>query len=282
MLMQGIRRLIREPFVHFLVVGAVICGFQHYREGRNALSSITITQQQVHDIAERYRLQYGALPTSQQLSGLVEGYVKEEILYREALKLGLDANDEIIRRRLVQKSQFLLQDLAASSAPTESQLRQYYLDHSDQYLLPATVTFTHVFFPADALGESNAHKAAQSLADRLNLRGTSRAVDEGGRFPGPADFAAASAGELERVFGSDGLAKAIFTIEPQRWSAPLRSAFGWHTVFVTARQPARRPAFEEIRDRIRGDYLEAERERRNAEAFARLRETFKVTRERAG
>src|SRR5207248_576918 len=104
-------------------------------------------------------------------------------------------------------------------------------------------------------------------------------VAQGDRFPGPSDFTALSQGELARVFGEEGLSEAIVTVESKRWSAPLRSGFGWHTVYVSARQPGRQAAFEEIAEDVRRDYIEAERDRRNAGALAKLREHFKIVRE---
>jgi hypothetical protein len=271
--------LIREPFLHFLLLGAALFAVSHYLEERSRFTRITITPDQVRGIAENYRLQYGALPTQRLLDTLVENFVREEIFYHEALKLGLDQNDEIIRRRLVQKYEFLQQDLAAPADPTASQLLEYYSQHLDRYRRPDTVSFTHVYFSPDARGENGAREAAEELATSLNLRRISRAVDEGDRFPGTYDFSALSPDELARVFGREGLAQSIFDAEPNRWSAPLRSGFGWHTVYVSARQPGRVASFEEVRADVRRDYVEAERDRRNAEALAKLRKGFVIVRE---
>jgi peptidyl-prolyl cis-trans isomerase C len=274
--------LAREPFLHFVLLGAVIFGLSHYLDECARFTRITITQDQVRSLADNYRLQYGGFPTPQQLQALVDNFIKEEILYRQALKLGLDVNDEIIRRRLVQKYEFLEKDLATPAEPTASQLREYYRQHPDRYLRPATVTFTHVYFSLDGRGDRGARDAAQTLASNLNRRGATRAADQGDRFPGTADFSAVSREELGRVFGREGLAEAIFGVELNHWSAPLRSGFGWHTVYVTSRQPAKEAPFEEVRETLRVDYLEGQRDRRNTEAFAKLREGFQVVREGAG
>jgi peptidyl-prolyl cis-trans isomerase C len=251
----------------------------HYLEERSRFTRITITSDQVRGIAENYRLQYGALPSPPLLDTLVENFVREEIFYHEALKLGLDQDDEIIRRRLVQKYEFLQQDLAAPAEPTDSQLREYYNQHLEHYRRPDTVSFTHVYFSPDARGEDGAHEAAREWATTLNDRRVSRAVDEGDRFPGTYDFSVLSREELARVFGQHGLAQSVFDVEPNRWSAPIRSGFGWHTVYVSARQPGRLATFEEVRGDVRRDYIEAERDRRNAEALAKLRKGFVIVHE---
>lgn len=277
-----VNALLREPVLQFLLLGAAIYGFSHYLDERSRFARITITQDQIRSLADNYRLQYGGLPTPQQLQALVDNSIKEEIFYRQAKKLGLDVNDEIIRRRLVQKYEFLQQDLATPAEPNESQLRQYYRQHLDRYLSPETVTFTHVYFSADARGDKGAQEAAEALASLLNHRGVARAVDQGDRFPGTADFAAVSREELARVFGREGLAQTLFAVELNHWSAPLRSGFGWHTVYVTSRQPAKEASFPEVREAARLDYLDAERNRRNIEYFVKLRESFNIVRETAG
>src|SRR5579862_1905941 len=137
-------RVAREPFVHFVLLGAAMFFVSHHLEERSRFTRITITKEQVRGIADNYRLQYGVLPATRQLDALVDNFIREEIFYHEALKLGLDADDEIIRRRLVQKYEFLQQDLATPAEPTEFQLLDYYNQHLDQYRRPQTVTFTHV------------------------------------------------------------------------------------------------------------------------------------------
>jgi peptidyl-prolyl cis-trans isomerase C len=278
-LLLHVGALAREPFVHFVLLGAVIFGVSHYLDERARFTRITITQSQIRSLADNYRLQYGGFPTPQQLQSLVDNYIKDEVLYRQALKLGLDADDEIIRRRLVQKYEFLQQDLAAPTEPTDSQLHEYYRQHADRYLRPATVTFTQVYFSPDIRGDSGARESAQALASNLNRRGAARSADQGDRFSGTADFAAVSRDELARAFGRDGLAETVFSVELNHWSPPLRSGFGWHTVYVTSRQPPKEAPFDEVRGIVRLDLLDAERDRHNTATFAKLREGFLVVRE---
>jgi peptidyl-prolyl cis-trans isomerase C len=273
------KRIVREPFLHFLLLGAALFASGHYLEERSRLTPITITKDQIRRIADGYRMQYGIPPSAAQLERLVDRFIEEEISYREALKLGLDREDEIIRRRLVQKYEFLQQDLSTPAEPTHSQLLDYYQKHLDRYRELERITFTHVYFSPERRGEEGAREAAEELASSLSLRGTTRAVDQGDRFPGPTDLTALSREELARVFGDGGLTQEVFGLELNRWSAPLRSGFGWHTVYVSERQPGRQAAFEDALQEIRRDYVEAERTRRNTETLAELREHFKIVRE---
>jgi peptidyl-prolyl cis-trans isomerase C len=274
-----LRRAIREPFLHFLLIGAVLFMVNEYLEERAKFTRIVITQDIVRGITANYRLQYGVMPTGPQLDKLIDEYVREEVFYHQALKLGLDRDDEIIRRRLVQKYEFLQQDLALEQDPTRGELRAFYAQHQDDYRTPERVSFTQVYFSPDLRGEEGARAAALRVAEVLEERNVTRAVEEGDRFPGPTDYAASSGEELSRVFGKEGLAADVFGVTPSHWSEPLHSGLGWHVVFVSERRPAQLAAFKEAEDTVRRDYIEAVRSRRNAQIYEKLQRGFVIVRE---
>jgi hypothetical protein len=143
-LRRPIRRVLREPVVHFLVLGAALFVVGHYLEERSRFMRIDVTKGQVRRIAESYRLQYGTVLTAAQLEELVGRFITEETVYRAALKLGLDRDDEVVRRRLIQKYEFLQQDLSAPREPTDSQLLEYYQTHLDQYQTADGLTFKEI------------------------------------------------------------------------------------------------------------------------------------------
>lgn len=273
---------LREPLLHFLALGALLSAIHAYRSTHASADIIRINPQQVRAIAEHYRLQYAASPTPAQLDALVERSIDEEIAYREALRLGLDRNDEIVRRRLVQKFEFLQQDLAPPAEPARSQLQSYYQAHLARYRAPERLTFAQVYVSADRLGDAAARATVQKLGVRLDARHATQAGELGDIFPGPTNFSAVTRAEIERVFGREGLAQDIFAVEPGRWSAPLRSGFGWHSVFISARQPAAALTFEQAQERVRQDYREAEQARANARDKAELRRRYRILREPAG
>jgi hypothetical protein len=272
-------RALREPFLHFLLLGGALFLFSHHLEERARFTRIVVTKAQVQGIADNYRLQYGSYPSATQLDSLVEGYIREAVFYHEAQKLGLDKGDEIIRRRLVQKYEFLQQDLGIAHEPAETELRAWYQAHPQQYLAPARATFTHVYFSVDRRGEQGAQSAAKALAAQLEASGATRAADAGDRFPGPQDFAGLAQPDAARVFGKDGLAVQLYSLPPGHWSAPLRSGLGWHVVYVDGQEAARPAPFDEVRDNVRRDFLESARAARNAEAYARLQRGFEIVRE---
>jgi peptidyl-prolyl cis-trans isomerase C len=271
-------RVVREPLVQFIVLGAAVFAVSQYVKERSDGHTIRITPTQVQRLAEIYRQQYGRAASPDELGGLVNQQVEQEILYREALRLGLDQDDDIIRRRLVQKVVFLQQDLSIPAPPAEKQLLEYYRAHPNRYRQPPTVTFTHVYFSTDRQGEEQAQAAARAMGFALNRAGLTRTTDRGDRFPGSDDFVALSEEALARVFGRQGLTQAIFEVEIKHWSAPLRSGFGWHTVYVSAREPSRQRSFEEAEENIRRDFLEDQRTRRTVEAMARLRQPYRIVR----
>jgi peptidyl-prolyl cis-trans isomerase C len=276
---RGFARAVREPFVHFIVLGALLFAFNEHMEARANFSRITVTRDDVAGIITNYQLQYGITPAGEQLQTLIDQFVREQVFYREALRLGLDKNDEIISRRLVQKYEFLQQDLAIAREPSDAQLLAYYNAHAAQYQVAAKVTFSHVYFSPDTRGEDAAHDAAQHLRMQLVSLGASRAAPQGDSFPGSTDYAALTQPDVARVFGSGELTEQIFKLPAGQWSPPLHSGLGWHLVFVNAVQPARAASFEEVAATVRRDYMDAQRNRDNAQAFAKLKQSFTIVRE---
>lgn len=275
----ALARAAREPFLHFVVLGALLFGLGEYLEARANFSRITITRDAVAGIITNYQLQYGITPVGRQLGSLLDQYVREEVFYHEALRLGLDRNDEIIRRRLVQKYEFLQQDLGIAHEPSEAELRSYFRAHEAQYQVPAKLTFTQVYFSPDHRGDEAARNAALRLRPQLAASHATRAAEQGDPFPGPTDYSALTQQDVARVFGSGSLTDAIFKLPPGEWSAPLRSGLGWHLIYLDGVQPARLATFEEASAALRRDYLEAERSRHNDEAFAKLKRNFTIVRE---
>jgi hypothetical protein len=148
-----VRALLREPLLHFLVAGSLLFGIAEGIEHYRSQYRITVSAEDRTRIAETYRQQYGSVPGDQELDTLLRNFVKEEILYREAVALGLDRGDEIVRRRLAQKITFLQQDLGLLETPTEDELRNYYAAHRDLYTERPRRSLTQIYFSPDAGGD---------------------------------------------------------------------------------------------------------------------------------
>lgn len=271
--------ILREPFFQFVALGALLFAVSEYLEARANFARIEISRTQIEGITNNYRLQYGASPTAEQLNALVDQFIKEEVFYHEALRLKLDRDDEIIRRRLVQKYEFLQQDLGTPKDPSEADLHAFYQVHAKNYEIPERLTFSQVFFSVDRSSDDAAKAHAERALAALNQQGVTRSPDSGDSFPGEADYARATATQVRRAFGSSTLSEEIFKIAPRLWAGPFRSGFGWHLVYVTAHEPAGVAAYEDARDAVMRDYLDAERGARNAEALESLKKHFTIVRE---
>ena len=265
--------------MHFILLSALLWAIYAHFQSPSPPSRITVSKIMTSQLAKHYQQQYGAEPSPQQLAALVDTAITEEMSYREAIRLGLDQDDEIVRRRLIQKYEFLQQDMAASRDPTPAEIEHFYAQHLERYILPARLTFTHVYFSPDRRGDVGARDSAATIAAALNAKGLARGANEGDPYPGPADFAGVTSAEIARVFGREGLSADIASVPVGHWSSPLRSGYGWHTVYIITRNPSRQAPLDEMRGQVKQDFLETERERKNAEAIAAMRSRFQVVRE---
>ncbi|MBI1196801.1 MAG: peptidyl-prolyl cis-trans isomerase [Phenylobacterium sp.] len=271
-------RILREPLLHFLIAGAVIlCAVQWWRASHDE-RRIVVGDAQVAELVGKHRLQYGRDPTPAQIENLIRGYVDEEILYREGRALGLDRDDEIVRRRVAQKVEFLRQDLAIPAEPDEAALRRYFTAHAAQYAQPPRASFRQLYFSPDKGGWAPARGRAEAALARLRAGAPWDKVDADA-FPDQSQYAAISRVEAARVFGVSGMAEAVEKAPVGRWAGPYASGYGWHLVLVQARYPGAPGDFDALRETVRGDYLRDAQVRANAQAMERMRARYAVVRQ---
>src|SRR6185369_7662090 len=220
-------RLLKDPLVHFLLIGAALFGASAWRGEviRAGRERITITAEQVAKARDTAALAQGRELSPEELNDLVESLVREEVLYREALTLGLDKNDDEVRRRLVEKMNYLTQDLAdPGSSPDES--RAFYAASPELFTVPPLVSFDQVFFSPSERGDKLEADAAAGLAA---LRAGKSPDQVGDHTPLRAAYDAAPRDQVRVLFG-DAMAEALFTAPPGDWAGPYRSDFGLHLV----------------------------------------------------
>jgi hypothetical protein len=266
----------REPFLHFILLGSAIFALSETVEHFVTQYRVVVGPERVARLKETYVQQFGVAPTDTQLKTLVDGYIKEEIEYRESLALGLDRDDEIVRRRLVQKYEFLQQDLQLLDDPSDKDLRAYYDAHRADYTQAAKRSFTQVYFSPDTAGEDDAHARAEAAFKRLKASGEARAPSSGDPFPGPDDVADLTPGDAERLFGSSDLSRAIFTAPEGQWVGPYRSGFGWHLLRITGSAAAVPQPFEAVRATVLEDWKNAQRTSLNGKALLDLKRKYQV------
>ena len=275
------RRALREPLLHFLVAGLMLFLAAQAWRGAHDVRRIVVTPERTAELATKYRLQFGAPPTPAQLETLVESYVQEEALYREGKAMGLDRDDEIVRRRISQKVAFLQADRGLPAPPTDAQLRSYFDAHPADYATPVRTTFSHLYFSTDAVGEGPARARAAHALEILRAGGSP--LDAGADpFPDLNDYTALAEAEAVRLFGDSELAHRLPVAPLGQWSGPYRSGYGWHLVRVDARSPASRAKLADVRDQVREDYLHAAQAAANVKALARLKARYTVVRQDLG
>ena len=269
------RRLLREPLLHFLVGGALL--FMLYGivadEPEFAPDRIVIDEKRVANLAATFQRTWLRPPTRGELDGLVRDFVDEEILYREGLALGLDRDDLVIRRRLRQKMEFLHTDLAEQEKPAEAELAAFLSTSRERFREPARLSFRHVFVSPDA-GSSAARHRANELLRKLRAGG-SEALVEGDPTLLPRTMMKASESDVASVFGA-GFAGDVLALAGDDWTGPVASSYGLHLVRVDERVPARMPELEQIRRQVEREYETAQRAEANQRFLQKMRERYEV------
>jgi peptidyl-prolyl cis-trans isomerase C len=257
---KRVGRLLREPLVHFVIVGVLLFGaYQVANDDPEASVDsrlIEVTPDDVRQLAVSWLAQGRSLPTSDQLRSLVDQKVTEEILFREALVLGLDRDDQIIKRRLAQKMDFLAADLAAMQEPTRAELAEWFSKNSDRFVLPPHANFRHLYFSPDKRGDG-ARAAAEDALDQI--AGKSPDSTEVASIADPFMFKSyygdATPEQLAKEFGPQ-FAETLFTREPRAWHGPVQSGYGWHLLWIESVEPGRVPAFEEVEPSVKSAWLD--------------------------
>ena len=274
------KRWLREPLLHFLIAGLLL--FATYRmlhpelSGTTELNRIELTADDLRQLEVVWTAQLRRPPTPEELDRLVEGRVREEILYREALALGLDRGDTIVKRRLAQKMEFLADDASALRDPTADELRAWYARNSERFAEPGRRSFRHVYFSPDRRGDQARQAAARALsrlADKpadVPIVGTT-----GDPFMFQDYYADRSPEQIASIFGSR-FAAAVDTVQPGSWQGPIESGLGWHLVFVTSAMPGRVPAFNEVEPDIKAGWIDDQRAAARRRAFEAMRTHYEI------
>ena len=268
-----------DYFWRFLVIGAILFAVDYgvrawFVTAPEDDRVITITDAQIQALIKSWEDEHGSAPSPEERTRLIDDLVREEVLYREAKRRGLDRDDLIIRRRLIQKMEFLALDLAEVETPTEAELEQWLAAHSDAYRRPARWTLTQVLFSRDERGE---HAEADAEAALRALPSPREGVAPSAGDPSPLPFwlPGATARELDGMFG-DAFARSLEDAPLKRWFGPVPSAFGVHLVWIHEKIPGRVPTLEEVRSRVSRDLLDARAKAAQKAQFQALLEHYRI------
>jgi len=271
--------LFKEPLVQFLLIGA--CIYAAYAlfgasDDEQARRTVNISEARIANLSAMWEKRWNRPPTEVELVGLVRAWLREDILYREALAMGLDDDDHIIRRRLAQKLEFLTNDIVQMQEPDDAEFEAYFSDNVERFRAPDRVTFTHVFFNPDAREDATLDDAAAALA-RLQAAGepNGEVIDEGDRFMLQNYFAQASELDIRRAMGS-GFADSVMQLEPGRWHGPVLSGFGTHLVYVRNFDEAPPPELGDVRDDVLSEWRREQTQKLDAEFLESLKSRYEI------
>jgi len=288
------KRLLREPLVHFLIVGAVLVTASSFVSDSDIPrdDEIVISAGQIEHLAARYARTWQRPPTPVELKGLIDEYVREEVAYREGVAIGLDSDDAIIRRRIRQKLDFIAVDIASLVDPTEKDLEAYLAEHPDDFRVEPRFTFVQVYFDAGQRGDDLQADAGQIL-NKLNSNPAMDVRELGDRTliaPTQKDI---SLQEISSLFGRD-FAAAMETLqspanelkneagdqegaEQGPWFEPFESGYGLHLVRIVSVTEARNPKLEEIREVVRREWENSRRIEAKKQFYSELLERYEIT-----
>lgn len=278
---SAVKRLFREPLLHFLLIGFVlflVYGLFTPSAPSSGSSRIELSAEDLNQLQVTWMAQWKRLPTDEEMRGLIDNRVEQEILYREALALGLEQNDEIIKRRLAQKMEFLAEDVSAIREPQPEELKAWFEKNSAQFALPGRITFRHLYFSPDKRGEQARRDAEQSL-QRLAGTTSDSASDSGfgDRFMDQNYFVDCSSEQVSKVFGSK-FSESLFKLQSSgAWQGPVESGLGWHLIWIETITPGRIPSFEEVDpEQIKSEWTSYRREETKRKAFADIRQRYEI------
>ena len=272
-------KFIKEPLLQFILIGGCIyLAYVLYGTPNGDLEdrTVVVDSARIGAFISAWESRWKRPPTERELNGLIDQYIREEILYREALGLGLDKNDPITRRRMAQKMDFLTKDIGSSKEPEEGELQRYFEENKDEYRDPDLITFTHIFLDPDVRGDATLEDAALLLTElKVTAPPDPSEPHMGDRFMLQNYYPRKEELEIRKLFGS-GFSAAVMKLEPEKWHGPVLSGYGTHLVYVHALEMAPEPVFENAKEYVAQDWLVVQQEKFNEEFFQNLKSRYEI------
>ncbi len=272
-------QLAKEPLIQFLLIGACIYGaYALYGAPDEDVNDRTIhvDANRIEAFISEWERRWNRRPTRHELDGVISAYVREDILYRQAVAIGLNEDDPITRRRLARKLEFLIKDIALSKEPEEGELEQYFADNLDLYRDPDLITFSQVFLDPD-VRDGTTLDDATALLEQLQAAGEPDAetLSAGDRIMLQNYYPQVSEVDIRRQLGN-GFSTAVMQLEPGQWHGPVLSGFGVHLVYVYDLQEAPPPEFASVRQYVLENWQAEQQEKLNADFFDSLKSSYDI------
>ena len=272
-----LKRLLREPLVQFLLLGGVIFAADNMlvKRATTEPGKIVVSQIRVDHLRQGFARTWLRAPNAEELEGLIRDYIREEVYYREALAMGLDRDDTIIRRRLQQKLEFLSENANDLTPPTDEELGAFLQRYPDQFHSQQRFSFHQVYLSLERHRDSLARDAGELLKQ---LRSSNS--PDASRLGDPSllehRFAHVEATEVARQFG-EKFASALNDLPLREWQGPVESSYGIHLIFVDERTERRSPLLEDVRDAVRRELLNMRRLESNKKFYDGLRKRYTIS-----
>jgi hypothetical protein len=272
-----LRKLLREPLAHFLALGAVVFLLFHFafNNGEPEEARIVVTPGKVEQLMTGFSRTWYRAPRQQEFDALVEDYIREEVLYREALAMRLDKDDTIVRRRMRQKLEFLTEDSAAAVPPTDQDLQKWIDEHPEKFRLEPRLAFSQVYFNASRRGESATAAATKVLAHIKRVGKNGAVAELGDATMLPSELPLSRIDEIASMFG-DEFVQQLAQLETGHWAGPLQSTYGSHLVYVSERAEGSSRPLSEVREAVQREWLAAHRKEVLDSIYSKLREKYVV------
>ena len=272
-----LKQLLKEPLFHFLFIGAVLFVlFGLVGESDSEPNNrIEVSQADVDRLVATWQRRWNRPPTPSELNNLVESYIREEILYREAVAMGLEKDDSVVRRRMAQKIEFLFKDISTPAKSTDADLQAYLEKYPDKFTSPAHYNFSHIYLSVDKRGDQAMQDAQQLLAKLQSESSQSDPAQYSDLFMFDYHFADITDFEITRIFG-ESFTKQLSDLEIGTWQGPVDSGYGIHLVKVEKRIEPSLPPLAEIRDKVKTEYIAELQRDANQKFYQSLRERYEV------
>jgi hypothetical protein len=271
------RALLREPLIHFLLIGATLfLVFGVFDDPAGPQSSrIVITNGQIEFLKARFAKTWQRQPTENELKELLNGHVREEILYREAMALGLDKDDSVVRRRMTQKLEFMGDDIAGITVPTDEDLRKYMEEHPENFRIEPRVAFRQIYIDVVKWGISADDEADRLLALLSDTESKPDPDTLGDRLMIPGAYNLLPVSEIAKIFGEPFSLELVKSKEGQ-WTGPIQSGYGLHLVLITEKVAGRLPELAEVREAVEWEWSSAHKKNVRENIYKKLREKYTI------
>ncbi len=272
-------RLFTEPLLQFLIIGACIYGAyallgapeEDFRDTR-----VHVDSDRINAFISEWENRWNRPPTREEINGLIQSYIREDILYRQAVVMGLNEDDPVTRRRMAQKLEFLTSDLAMMVQPAEGELEQYFNENKEKYRAPDRMTFSQVYFSPDIRGNKTLEDAGQVLL-QLQAAGApgEASMQAGDGFMLQGEFVSVTRAEAARQLGG-AFVETVAQLEPGLWHGPVMSGYGVHLVYLYAYEKSPPPVFDDVQAAVLENWQMEQRDKFNADFLESLKSRYEI------